>query len=309
MNGIDDLRDTLERHAGEVPVVDPSIRRTAVARRIGAARRRRRAGAAAASVGVAAVVAAAVLIPGSGTEAGPGPAGPVEAGVDVPATITALGHDFALTEHESGRDGRVTVTLPASDRLRLVSWATSGSDDEVTVTGLGNPTVHRSGDFDDWVVLEVDRGEDVTVAATDGSTPAVAVYELADTSAATLDEFVPGPVGDTNPSSLLAEEYQKDGHLWRQVQTTGRSGRDDRFSVAIPVDYDNVLVLTSLTGPGRGGATLQSDFGRGDGGRLEISAGSASGGGGGFVRQPGDLLRFETIGTATVNIGFYVQVD
>jgi hypothetical protein len=179
MNGIDDLRRTLDEHAADLVDHDVSVRRGAVHKRIAVARRRRRtAGASVAAAIVIAAVAGAVLLP-NGDHA-PEPAGRL-VGVEVPPELTALGYTYEYSEGLEGEDGRAAVRLEASDRPRLVSWATSGDDDRVRVTEpLQDEAVPReSPDFMGWVYVPAGTDQTVRVTARSGR-PGVAVYTLGD---------------------------------------------------------------------------------------------------------------------------------
>ncbi|MCD4536231.1 hypothetical protein LRP67_19240 [Nocardioides sp. cx-169] len=175
MDGIDELRSTLDRHAVELVDHDLDGRVGSVRRRIGAARRQRRA---AAAGGVALTLAAAgavALLPEWGAPSAPEPAS--VAGVEVPTTMRALGYTFEYRDGVEG-DDRVTIDLAPSDQPRLVSWGTSDSNDHVEITEGRQVTSYTVPDFSDYVW--VDPGEEVSLTVAGSDEVGLAVYELTD---------------------------------------------------------------------------------------------------------------------------------
>jgi hypothetical protein len=183
MNSLDDLRATLDRHAGDLDEVAVGpVRAAAVRHRVRAVRRRRRAAVAGGAVAVLAVV--------GGVAALPDPAGPdaepaaTVVGVRPPAELTSLGFTYAFSEGVDGEDGTAVLRLPASDEPRLVSWATSGDDDVVRISaGSGAaPITYTDADFAGWTVVA--EGARTTVRATvadpAAGDPGLAVYTLTD---------------------------------------------------------------------------------------------------------------------------------
>lgn len=181
MSGLDDLRRSLETHAGQAPVSDPTVRRAAVHERIRVVRRRRRASALG-GVAAAVVLTVGVLsLDGTSTidSSPPAPAGATVFGLDVPSTFESLGFDYNFQEVVSGA-GSVRLTLDPSDRPLLVSWATTTADRlTVTASGGGEPRVFDGGDFTDWTVIAPGDGFDLVADVDDGSA-ALAVYTLGD---------------------------------------------------------------------------------------------------------------------------------
>lgn len=175
MNGIDDLRGTLERHAEDL--IDHGVhdRATDVHRRVRTVRRRRRAALAGVAAALVAVAGGVALLPDRGD--GPDPAA-VVVGVPAPAELTALGYRYTFTEAVEGREGRAVVKLPASLEPRLVTWATSASDQEVRVRVDSESTLsYDVPDFGDWVEIPAGVSQKVTVRAESGE-PGLAVYTL-----------------------------------------------------------------------------------------------------------------------------------
>ncbi|MDO9456178.1 hypothetical protein [Nocardioides sp.] len=176
MNGLDDLRTTLETHAADVAQGDTTVRRTAIHHRIGVVRRRRRVVASGAVAAVVAVVGAVSLLPGDDA-AGPDAAAPSVFGVDVPREIDSLGFPYDYQDHSAG-EGRTTLELGDSDRPRLISWGTSTADRVEVAVGEGDaPQVFDGSDFTDWTYLAPGDAVEVTARVADGSV-ALAVYTL-----------------------------------------------------------------------------------------------------------------------------------
>lgn len=177
MNGIDDLRRTLETHADDVRDVDASARGAGVRHRVRAARRRRVAGVA--TAGVVAVAAVFALVPADpGRDGGPDVAGPTVFGVDLPEELESLGFTYDYADHVRG-DRRVDLDLAGSDAPRLVSWGTSTGDDRVVVTvGAGSTAQTYDGpDFADWTYVA--PGDALQVSARVGTGEvSLAVYTL-----------------------------------------------------------------------------------------------------------------------------------
>ncbi|MFC4786081.1 hypothetical protein ACT8ZV_16500 [Nocardioides sp. MAHUQ-72] len=183
MNTMDDLRGTLERHAADLADHDLHVRPVAVRERIRVVRRRRRAvtGAAAAVVVVAATALTASL---GGRDAEPQPAGPDRdlAGHVAPATMTSLGYTYAFVTGASG-DGRVRLHLDPSESPSLVSWATAGDDDRVTLRVEGEaPRTLEADDFGDFTFVAPRQGGTFTLTGT--GEVALAAYDLTDAEVA-----------------------------------------------------------------------------------------------------------------------------
>jgi hypothetical protein len=173
MSTIDDLRGTLDRHAADLDDHALHARRAAVRERIRVVRRRRRA----ALGGAAAVVVGAVALTFSLPGAQQAPvADRTLAGHLAPVTMSSLGYTYTFAQGRQG-EGRAEVHLAPSEQPRLVSWATSGPDDEVTLRGADEqPRTVTADDFGDFVLVPPQR--DGTVTVTGEGTVALAVYDL-----------------------------------------------------------------------------------------------------------------------------------
>ncbi len=129
MNTLDDLRATLDPHAGGSATPPPlSGSRRSRARAVRA--RRRQAGTViGAAAAVVAVVAAVSMLPGRGSM--PQPAEDRELlGRTAPATMTSLGYTYDFDRGSENADGAASVELAPSDEPRLLTWA---ADTSVTV--------------------------------------------------------------------------------------------------------------------------------------------------------------------------------
>lgn len=176
MTGIDELRRTLDDRATRVSDTDVVSRTAGVHYRIGVVRRRRRAAVAASAVAVLAVAAGVALLPESD---GPDAADRTVVGVEAPAQMTSLDYTYGFDRVVEGDGGFAVVKLDASDEPRLVSWATSGDDDEVTVREFGaEPLTSTSADFSDFVF--VPPGDTVVRVKAASGRVGLAVYELTD---------------------------------------------------------------------------------------------------------------------------------
>ncbi|MBA2956017.1 hypothetical protein GON03_16890 [Nocardioides sp. MAH-18] len=177
MNTLDDLRDTLERHADILHDTERYVRPVAVRARIRAVRRRR-----AAAVAVAAVlvlvggVAAASVLRSPGT---PQPASVL--GVDVPATIDVLGFPYTFEETEELGEGE-RHQLDELDGERAITLVGSDlGDGSATLLSDGEPVARvRTGEAS-AAPLPVGGTDPVLEVRYDG-TPAgaragVAIYE------------------------------------------------------------------------------------------------------------------------------------
>ncbi|HWM72891.1 MAG TPA: hypothetical protein VNQ53_04070 [Nocardioides sp.] len=179
MNGIDELRRTLDERATGLVDHDISARTAAVQHRVGVVRRRRRAAGAAGVAAVLAIVAGVMLLPDDGAGR-PEPADRI-VGVKVPRELSALGYTYEYSQGIEGEDGRAVVRLEASDQPRLVSWATSGDVDKVRITEPleGEAIPRESPDFMDWVYVPAGTEQSIRITADSGQ-PGLAVYTLGD---------------------------------------------------------------------------------------------------------------------------------
>jgi hypothetical protein len=175
MNGIDELRSTLDRHAADVVDHDLGGRVGSVHQRVSVVRRRRQAAVAGGAALTLVAVGAVALLPEWG--GGEAPVAATVAGVPVPDTMKALGYTYEYDEGVDG-DGTAQVDLAASDQPRLVSWATAGGDDRVQITESAQVTTYDVADFSDYVW--VGPGEEVSLSVSGGGEVGLAVYELTD---------------------------------------------------------------------------------------------------------------------------------
>ena len=143
MNSLQDLRATLDHHAGDVHDDAAPVRVAAVAGRARAVRRRRAAGVATAAVLAVAGVAVVAALPGSDS---PEPA-------SAPDTMTALGWTYRVDETTATEGDRIDVDVLASDVPQLVSWATAGDDQDVRIRMNGEESRSQASDFGDFVWL------------------------------------------------------------------------------------------------------------------------------------------------------------
>jgi hypothetical protein len=175
MNTIQDLRSTLDREARALHDDNVVARTVAVRGRVRTVRRRR----AAAVVAAAAVAVAGVAVGVTTGSDGPAPAAQRRlVGQAVPAEMTSLGWTYAFGEGTEG-DGTARLRLESSDQPRLVTWATAGEDQSVTVQrSPERPWPSSSADFADFTVVH--PGFDGRVSVTGNGPVAVAVYELTD---------------------------------------------------------------------------------------------------------------------------------
>jgi hypothetical protein len=167
MNTLDDLRRTLDAHAGDVHDDVHHARTAAVRGRAAVVRRRRAAGVATAA---ALAVVGAVGIPQLVGDPGPDPLG-------APDTRTALGWTYQLSDTVRAEGGRLTLEVEQSDVPRLVSWATDGADQDVVVrTGWPGRFHSSADDFGDHVQLP--PGYEGTVRVTGAAGLSLATYTL-----------------------------------------------------------------------------------------------------------------------------------
>ena len=173
MNTTDDLRSTLDRHASGLADHDLHVRPVAVRERVRVVRRRRRA--AVGGVAAAVVGALALTLPLGGERQAP-VADRTLAGHVAPRTLSSLGYTYTFAQGRQG-DGRARLHFAASDRPRLVSWATSGPDNEVTLRGVDeSPRTVTTDDFGDFVRVPPQR--DGTITVTGVGKVALATYDL-----------------------------------------------------------------------------------------------------------------------------------
>ncbi|GAA4822787.1 hypothetical protein ACFQ0K_16290 [Nocardioides caeni] len=229
MNDLNELRRVLDDRAASVDDHLAPAQPAAVHRRIAAIRRRRRTAAAGALAAAVVVAGSAVVLPRLGGDEGPEPTSLV--GVDVPDTMDSLGFTYELVDTVSGKGSRAVLDLPASDQSRLVSWATSGDDDRVTLSGdlVVDPWSTDAADFSDFTLVPAGDGGQVVIEAASG-TPGIAVYR------ATGER----PAGYTRDGITFREEFAG-GHLLAAV--VGEPGQGE---IDLPATADGPGVAVKL---------------------------------------------------------------
>ena len=166
MNTLNDLRATLDHHSGDVHD-DPVVARVAaVEGRARAVRRRRAAGVATAAVLAVAGVAVVSALPG------PDRVEPASA----PDTMTALGWTYRVDHSEATEGERIDADVLPSDVPQLVSWATSGDDQDVRIRMNGEESRSAASDFGDFVWLPPGWSGQVSVI---GAEPGLTVTNYA----------------------------------------------------------------------------------------------------------------------------------
>lgn len=226
MNTIDDLRATLAGHA-ELHDDYLTDRVRAVNGRVRTVRRRR-----VAAVGGTAAVVLAGAVAGVAIVDRPDPSNAnLLVGAPVPSTLVSVGYtyDFVAGEESRGLEDGVhslRVRVPEADDPRLVSWATEGDAQRVSVDGKwSDPIVSTRPDFTDFVV--VPAGEAGWVEVSGGTRVALATYELADEPAAGYTkegvtfrqqragaELVGAVVGDRGETSVSLTVTLPEGRLF-----------------------------------------------------------------------------------------------
>lgn len=175
MNTLQDLRASLDQHAGDITAdATTQARVSAVRARAVRLRRRQSGGVAAAAAAVAAVVAVTAWLP-NGT---PQPAEQDRTllGREAPAEMSALGYTYAFEDGVESRDGASSIELERSDEPRLLTWAAEAGT--VKLVGPGREARVSDGvEFDDWLV--VPPGSEGVYTVHEDET-ALAVYELTD---------------------------------------------------------------------------------------------------------------------------------
>lgn len=176
MNSLDDLRSTLHDHAHDLDGLDPVSRSAGIHARVAEQRRRRNA----VRGGVAVAAVAAVVGGVAFTDLGSGPTPDPAGASGAPKSFTALGWTYALANAVESDESSQTVSLSASDRPYLLSWATDGEGQDVTVTSESADLWHSSAaDWADYVVVPAGADQEVTVSAGENVTGvAVATYEI-----------------------------------------------------------------------------------------------------------------------------------
>lgn len=266
MNGTEDLRSTLARHAEGVEDTGLADRATAVRGRVAAARRRRRTAAAAGAVGVAAAVAAVAVLPTVLTGADPDRPRFL-AGAEVPTAMTSLGFTYELADGVEAED-RLRLDLSDYDGPVLVSWATAGDDDRVVLRSSFDrrAEVERAADFSTYRLVPREELGSPLLLRGDGQI-AAAVYTMTDAAPAGLtvdgstwrqevadgtlvEASVSGPGESSSISATLRDPAE--GGLVQHVACAG-----------VPADHVVVQAVDDVPaswGPCAGGAALPRDL-------------------------------------------------
>lgn len=213
---LDDLRRTLDAHAGDVHDDTARARTAAVRGRAAVVRRRRAAGAGAVA---ALALAGGLLLPQLGTDE-PQPLGRTLVGKVAPATLQSLGYTYRFVEGTEVDRGDASVRLRPSDRPRLISWASEASDVTIETTLEGRRIPSSDVAFDDFVLVPAGERGTWTVRAASYDT-ALAVYEL-------------------DPSVLPAGETVGDGLHFRQ-----EVGDEQLVTAAALDEGEEVLTVTA----------------------------------------------------------------
>jgi hypothetical protein len=200
MNTLDDLRRTLDAHAGDVRDDVTHARTAAVRGRAAVVRRRRAAGVGAAA---ALAVVGALVGPTLVSDTDPQLAERTLIGEVAPATMQSLGYTYRFAEGVAEEDGDASIRLRPSDRPRLVTWASAADDVTVRSTQQGGRATSSRTDFDDFAYVHPQESGRWTVRA-GGEPTAVAVYEL--------DEEVT-PAGTTVADDLTFRQTVGDEEL------------------------------------------------------------------------------------------------
>ncbi len=245
MSSLEDLRRTMQERADDAEPIGPATWNAGVRGKASELRRRRRAvrsGAVAflTAAAVAVVLVAPGLVDDPRSDRRPDPA----AGVLPPPTMTSLGYTYTWVESVTGTDGRAEVELSKDDGPMLVSWATSGSDDRVRVTGEdGTARTWSTPDFTQFTDVEGDGDTTVEARAAHGEVGLV-VYRLSapapgETVAGVTfrDEVADGTLagasfGELGDSEVSLTVTPRTGHVGVSTFCSGADASDARVDVA-----------------------------------------------------------------------------
>lgn len=237
MGSIEELKRALADHA-DVPDEGLADRPGAVAGRVQVVRRRRRAAVAGAAVAVVAVAGAVTLLPSQQDEP---PVAATVFGVDVPETMVSLGRTYRFSHTVEGESGTATLPVEETKEPRLVSWATRGEDQRVTVErprslGDDGTFVSERPDFTDFVVAhshdavgsEEETPPQVVVTGS-GEPVALAIYEPTDEVAAGHTEHGVTFRQEVADRRLVTAEVGERGDA--EIELTFTAG-DGRYALA-----------------------------------------------------------------------------
>lgn len=175
MNTLDDLRETLGRHAEDVAGPTDVARSAAVHHRVAVVRRRRRA--VGTGVLAAAVIAGSAVVAWPRSDPDAAPAGPVVLGERAPGSFRSLGYAFDATGSSQVIHGTGRIRFAASDTPRLISWTLHGTRQaRFTMPG---PEEHTTSvtHFRDFLFVPAGETGPILVGAR-GGTVGVATYAL-----------------------------------------------------------------------------------------------------------------------------------
>lgn len=206
-----DLRETLASHATfEDDAVTARV--VGVRERVRLVRRRRRAAVGGAVAAVLAIGAAGVAIPKLTNNAGP--ASRELAGHTAPATLESLGYTYTFARGVEG-DGKAVLKLAKSEKPRLVTWATEGENNRVSIYDGVDGRRASGPDFSDFAVIHENAPRTVSIKG-EGRV-AAAVYEISALPKGTISgmgtTFRPEVVG----AKLLGVEFGKPGETEIEV--------------------------------------------------------------------------------------------
>ena len=246
MPTIDDLRSTLGMNAHSWYDDGLAARASAVHGRIGKVRNRRRAAVVAGTAAAAAGVVAVAALPSSSPP--PAPADRMLVGLEAPATMTSLGYTYDFATGSEGAT-RASVTIGPDSGPLLVSWATGGSDQHVTVKSPGGERhAAKAADFADFVAVSAGTSGRFVVNASGGDV-ALAVYELDPTQ---------GPAGVTRDGITFREQVGTDTLLGAAFGEPGQAA----VRVEVPMPAGELRSSYFCSGAPTG-AHVHVAFGRG----------------------------------------------
>lgn len=180
MTGINELRQALNDQAADVSDHAVATRSGEIRERVRVVRRRRRVTIAGSAAAILAVGAGVALLPNQSPSPTPEVASIV--GLTPPEELSSLGYTYAFDRGLEGDGDSISVDLAASDVPRLLSWATEGDDDTVSVTddllGDEEAATYRSSDFSDFILVGPGESGTIDLRSDDGSEVGVAIYTV-----------------------------------------------------------------------------------------------------------------------------------
>ncbi len=224
MTELNELREALSERAAQVSESGAATRPGQIRQRVRVVRRRRRAVGAGSAAVLLAVVAGVALLPDASRNPTPDVANSL-VGVTPPSEMTSLGYSFTLQRGVEGETDTAILDVAPSGERRLISWATEGENDTVTVSdGVSNERlVYQSSDFSDFVLIPEGGSGRIEVTSADGSRVGLASYSI------DLDSPPPGVSKDgvtfrdeVAGKRLLAAEIGDLGVTELTLETTSR---------------------------------------------------------------------------------------